>query len=185
LRRGQMDEAASGDPLLQIATTPKTVMPKDNRFVDDQYAIAGLLDETARLWRSRYEGQVRAQLPDMTRARCAVIVFLAQHEGTNQAALADILDIRPSSLVRLLDRLETGGYVARKLDPQDRRAHVLMLTSKSLPIVDAIHDLVRKSDDELRVGLSKSEARQLHALLCRIRSNLADGAGPEAATETL
>ena len=62
--------------------------------------------------------------------------------------------------------------VARMPDPHDRRAHVLTLTAKALPVVERIHDLNRKTNDDLQLGISKAEARQLHALLCRIRSNL-------------
>jgi DNA-binding MarR family transcriptional regulator len=109
----------------------------------------------------------------MTRARCAVLIQIAQHEGGNQAALAQILDIRPITLVRLLDRLEAGGLIARMPDPRDRRAHVLALTAKALPIIEYIYDLTRKTYNDLQLGISKAEASQLRTLLRRIRSNLA------------
>jgi DNA-binding MarR family transcriptional regulator len=108
----------------------------------------------------------------MTRARCAVLIQLAQHEGINQAALAQILDIRSITLVRLLDRLEAAGFIARMPDPDDRRAHVLALTAKALPIIECIYHLRRKTYDDLQLGISEAEANQLRALLCRIRSNL-------------
>jgi DNA-binding MarR family transcriptional regulator len=50
----------------------------------------------------------------------------------NQAALAQILDIRPTTLVRLLDWLEAAGLVARMPDPDDRRAHLLAAHSQGL-----------------------------------------------------
>jgi DNA-binding MarR family transcriptional regulator len=116
---------------------------------------------------------MRAQLPGMTRARCAVLIHLARHEGVNQAALAHILDIRSTTLVRLLDRLEAAGFIARMPAPDDRRAHVLALTAKALPIIESIYDLSKKTDDDLQLGISNAEASQLRALLCRMRSNLA------------
>ncbi len=109
----------------------------------------------------------------MTRARCAVLTHLARHEGINQVTLARILDIRPISLVRLLDRLEAADFVVRRPDAEDRRVHVLALTAKALPIVERIDGLTRRIYDDLQLGISKAEASQLHALLFRIGSRLA------------
>jgi DNA-binding MarR family transcriptional regulator len=146
----------------------------DESGTDDPHAIVRLLHEIARLWPSHYDRQVRARFPGMTRARCAVLTHLARHEGGNQVTLARILDIRPISLVRLLDRLEAAGFVARLPDPDDRRVHVLALTAKALPIVERIDGLTRKIHDDLQLGISKAEASQLRALLQRMASKLAE-----------
>jgi MarR family transcriptional regulator, transcriptional regulator for hemolysin len=172
MRRDQTDEATIRHLLQQIWAAGPASRAKDDPCSDDLSAIVRLLHETARLWRSRYDRELSVQIPGLTCARCAVLIHLAQHEGANQAELAKILDIRPITLVRLLDRLEAAGLVARMPDPHDRRAHVLTLTAKALPVVERIHDLNRKTNDDLQLGISKAEARQLHALLCRIRSNL-------------
>jgi MarR family transcriptional regulator for hemolysin len=140
---------------------------------DDPRVIVRLLHDTARLWSRHYDSELRARFPGMTRARCVVLSHLARHEGVNQATLARILDIRPISLVRLLDRLEAAGLVVRRPDPDDRRVHVLALTAKALPIVERIDGLTRRIYDDLQLGISKAEASQLQALLFRIGSRLA------------
>src|SRR5882672_5291897 len=137
MRRDQTNEATIRHQLQETATARLASRAKDEPSTDDLYTIVWLLHETARLWRSRYHREAR-QLPGMTRARCTVLIHLAQHEGVNQAALARILGIRPTTLVRLLDRLEAAGFVARMPDPDDRRAHVLTLTAKALPIIENI-----------------------------------------------
>jgi DNA-binding MarR family transcriptional regulator len=179
MRRDQTNEATIRRLLQETAATRQASRTKDEPNTDDPYPIVWLLHETARLWRSRYDREVRAQLPGMTRALCTVLIHLAQHEGVNQAALAQILDIRSITLVRLLDRLEAAGLVARMPDPDDRRAHVLALTAKALPIVEHIYNLTRKTCDDRRLGISTAEASQLRALLCRIRSNLATARLPD------
>jgi MarR family transcriptional regulator for hemolysin len=173
MRRDQTDEASIRHLLQATASARPASQAKDDSNTDDPYPIARLLHETARLWRSRYDREMRAQLPGMSRARCAVLIHLARHEGVNQAALAHILDIRSTTLVRLLDRLEAAGFIARMPAPDDRRAHVLALTAKALPIIESIYDLSKKTDDDLQLGISNAEASQLRALLCRMRSNLA------------
>jgi MarR family transcriptional regulator for hemolysin len=150
---------------------------RDDSGTDDPQAIVQLLHETARLWSRHYDRQVRALFPGMTRARCAVLSHLARHEGVNLVTLAGILDIRPISLVRLLDRLEAAEFVVRRPDPDDRRVRVLALTAKALPIVERIDGLTRKIYDDLQLGISKAEASQLHALLFRVGSNLAGRLG--------
>ena len=79
-----------------------------------------LLYDAARLLRRDFER--RAKQLGLTRAQWSVLAHLARNEGTNQAAAADVLEIEPITLVRLLDRLEAAGWVERRPDPNDRRA---------------------------------------------------------------
>jgi hypothetical protein len=94
---------------------------REDPSTDDPNTIVGLLDETAPFARGRYDRELRAQFPRMTCARCAVLIHLAQHKRFNQTALAQIRDIRSTTLVRLLDRLEAAGFIERMPDPDDRR----------------------------------------------------------------
>jgi MarR family transcriptional regulator, transcriptional regulator for hemolysin len=166
------DETTVRRLLQQTSAAQPASRARDDPRADDPNMIVRLLLETARLACSRCDRALRAHLPGMTLGRCAVLIQLAQHERPNQAALARILDIRPITLVRLLDRLEAGGLVERIPDPDDRRAHVLALTAKALPIIESIHDLNRKTCNDLHLGISEAEATQLRVLLSRIRSEL-------------
>jgi MarR family transcriptional regulator for hemolysin len=172
MRRDRTDEATVRDLLYGIAVARPAPPPRDPN-PDDPNTIVRLLEEISRLWRRLLDRELHARLPGMTRARCFVLTHLARFAGLNQARLSQTLDIRPSTLVRLVDRLETAGFVTRMPDPDDRRAHILALTAKALPIIEYINDLTRKTDDELQLGISKAEASQLRRLLCRLWSNLA------------
>src|ERR1700722_1157588 len=172
IQNDRTDETTVRRLLQQTAAARSASRAKDDPRAEDPNMIVRLLLETSRLACRRYDRALRAQLPGMTLGRCAVLIQLAQHERPNQAALAQILDIRPITLVRLLDRLEAGGFVERIPDPDDRRAHVLALTAKALPIIESIHDLNRKTCTDLDLGISEAEATQLRALLSRIRSEL-------------
>ena len=172
MRSDRTDETTVRRLLQEIAVARPALPPNDDPNMDDPNTIVRLLEETARLWRCLLDRELRAQLPGMTRARCTVLIHLAGFAGLNQAGLSQTLDIRPSTLVRLADRLEAAGFVARVPDPDDRRAHILALTAKALPIIECINDLTRKTDDERQLGISKAEAWQLRILLCRLWSNL-------------
>ena len=164
------------DPIVQLlmrrpAQTPCRMLPSS--VVPDE--LGHLLDETARLWRRRCERVVRARLPGMTCARCAVLLKLEQPGGLNQVTLAHRLDVAPITIGRLLDRLETAGLVSRRPDPHDRRAYRLTLTAKARPLIACIHDTIRTIQSEAWFGLTDIETEQLHVLLFRIRSNLLIG----------
>jgi DNA-binding MarR family transcriptional regulator len=160
MRRDRIDAATIRRLLQETAAARPPVSAEDDTDTDEPRSTVRLLRETARFWCTRYDREVRARLPGMTGARCTVLIYLAQHEGVNQAALAKILGIRPMALVRLLDRLEADGFVTRMPAPGDRRAHVPALTAKALPVVEYIYLLTRKIYDDLLLGISKAEGRQ-------------------------
>jgi MarR family transcriptional regulator, transcriptional regulator for hemolysin len=185
MHRDRTDEAATRRLLRQIAAAPTAVPAEADPGTDDPDETARLLHETARVLRDRCERRLQARYPGMTWARCAVLIRLARHEGVKQAVLADSLAIRPITLVRLLDRLEADGFVTRLPAPDDRRAHLLVLTAKARPIIEYAYDLIRKTHDDLQLGISKAEASQLCTLLRRIRSNLTDRLDETAPSEPL
>jgi MarR family transcriptional regulator for hemolysin len=160
MRRDSINEATIRHLLQETAAARLASWAEDDLKADDPHSIARLLHETARLWCSRYDKEVRVQLPGMSRARCAILIYLAQHEGANQSALVQNLDVQPITLVRLLDRLEADGFVTRMPSPDDCCAHVLSLTAKALPIVEYIYILTRNIYDDLLLGISKAEGRQ-------------------------
>ncbi len=139
-----------------------------------------VIHEVARLLRRRFEQYARADGLGLTRAQCAVLAHLARQEGVNQATLAQILDIEPITLVRLLDRLQEGGYIHRKPDPRDRRAYVLELTAKARPMLDRIYSLAMRVYEEALAGMSKAETAKLVDQLNQIKANLLTRTAEEA-----
>ena len=109
IQNDRTDETTVRRLLQQTSGAQPAEQAKDDSRADDPNTIMRLLHQTAQLACSRYDRALRAQLPGMTLGRCAVLIQLAQHERPNQAALAQILDIRPITLVRLLDRLEAAA----------------------------------------------------------------------------
>jgi DNA-binding MarR family transcriptional regulator len=183
MRRDRTDEETIRHLVRRTASSRSARQATDDADRVDCCPIVSLLHETARLWCGRYDREIRAQLPGMTRARCVVLLRLVQHEGVSQANIAQILDIRPITLSRLVDRLEAAGFIARTPDPGDRRAHILTLTGKALPIIDRIDDITKKIGDDAQFGITPTETAQLRALLCRVQANLAGRPGVFPASE--
>jgi len=70
-----------------------------------------------------------------------VLVRLDRSEGLKQSELAEILDLQPISLTRLLDKLAECGLIERRADPADRRAKRLFLTPAAHPMLEKLGDL--------------------------------------------
>jgi MarR family transcriptional regulator for hemolysin len=101
--------------------------------------LVAQLVESSRLLRN-YIDQ-RAKSRGTTRAQWIVLFRLRQQEGLSQVDLADVLELQPISLVRLLDRLVEHGLLERRHDPRDRRANRLFLTASGRQLVDDLDSL--------------------------------------------
>ena len=132
--------------------------------------ISFVLHDVARLLRKRFEQRARAF--ELTRAQWQVLACLSLHEGIHQNKLADLIEIMPITLARLLDKMQARGLIERRPDPTDRRAWLLYLTPKAHPIIEVMRSNGRKTREEAFTGLSADAQRQLLQTLCLIKSNL-------------
>src|ERR1041384_1585078 len=101
--------------------------------------FAFVLNDVARLLRT-YADQ-RARRLGITRAQWAVMARVEHAEGLKQSELAEMLDLQPITLTRLIDRLCANGMVERRPDPNDRRAKRLYLTPLARPLMDRLTDM--------------------------------------------
>jgi len=102
-----------------------------------EFAFA--LNDVARMLRT-YADQ-RARQLGMTRAQWAVLARLEYNEGLKQSELAEMLDLQPITLTRLVDRLCANGLIERRADMADRRVKRLYLTPRARPLMDRLADL--------------------------------------------
>ena len=137
---------------------------------DPERSFGFLLYDAARLLRRDFDR--RARRIGLTRAQWSVLANLARNEGINQAGLADIMELQPITLVRLLDRLEEAGWVARRPDPADRRARVLSLTEKARPILEQMRALAAETRETALQGFSLETRERLIDALAQVRANL-------------
>src|SRR5260370_4657795 len=107
--------------------------------LDLKRRLIAQLVESSRLLRNYIDH--RAKQRGTTRAQWIVLFRLRQQEGLSQVDLADVLELQPISLVRLLDRLVEHRLLERRQDPRDRRANRLFLTASGLQLFDALASL--------------------------------------------
>jgi DNA-binding MarR family transcriptional regulator len=129
-----------------------------------------LLDDVAHLYTKRFEE--RTQGVSLTLAQCKALAVIANCEGVNQKRPADISEINPARLVRILDRMEAVGWAERRSDPHDRRSHLLAITESAEPVVQRIWRVVSKTNAEALKGFATDELELLADLLERVHANL-------------
>jgi DNA-binding MarR family transcriptional regulator len=107
--------------------------------LDLKRQLIAQLVESSRLLRNYIDHRAKGR--GTTRAQWIVLFRLRQQEGLSQVDLADVLELQPISLVRLLDRLVEHGLLERRPDPKDRRANRLFLTRAGRQLVDDLDSL--------------------------------------------
>ncbi len=107
--------------------------------LDLQRQLIAQLVESSRLLRNYIDNRAKGR--GTTRAQWIVLFRLRQQEGLSQVDLAEVLELQPISLVRLLDRLVEHGLIERRHDPRDRRANRVFLTASGRQLVDDLDSL--------------------------------------------
>jgi MarR family transcriptional regulator, transcriptional regulator for hemolysin len=132
--------------------------------------FAFVLNDVARLLRT-YADQ-RARRLGITRAQWAVMARLEQSEGLKQSELAEVLDLQPITLTRLVDRLCANGMVERRPDPTDRRAKRLHLTPLARPLMDRLAELGQDMMGSVLEGLDADTVERMIRELSHTKENL-------------
>jgi MarR family transcriptional regulator for hemolysin len=129
-----------------------------------------ILNDVARLLRTYAD--YRAAQFGMTRAQWAVLVRLDRSEGLNQSELAEMLDLQPITLTRLLDKLCDSGLIERRPDPDDRRAKRLFLTSAARPLLEQLGSLGENTMASALEGVAPEDVERMVSQLEVMRENL-------------
>jgi MarR family transcriptional regulator for hemolysin len=108
----------------------------------------------------------------MTRAQWAVLVRVERSEGLKQHELAEMLDLQPITLTRLIDRLCDSGMIERRADPHDRRAKRLFLTPAARPLLDRLWVLGEDFMPKILAGLDEPAIERIVGELGTMKENL-------------
>jgi DNA-binding MarR family transcriptional regulator len=129
-----------------------------------------ILKNLERLYTKRFE--ILAQELSLTLPQCKALFHLSRNEGISQKRLTELAEIEPMTLVRILDRMESDGWVERRPDPNDRRARTLYVTSGATPILEQIDKLSAQMRADALAGLNAEQRNQLMTLLEHVYQNL-------------
>ena len=136
----------------------------------DPPTLGFLLHDVARLLKKRLEQRSRGT--GLTRSQWQILAYLAQNEGINQKRLAELLDIEPITVGRIVDKLETLRLVKRSPHPTDRRRwllHLMPVARSRLQQAGEYGDATRR---EALAGVSEDDRQHLLKTLQALKQNL-------------
>jgi len=129
-----------------------------------------LLHDVARLL--RVDADKRARAHDMTRAQWGILIWLERQPGISQKELAELLEVEPITVARLIDRLETRGMVERRPDPKDRRIWRLHLKPDAYPMLEEIAEQRAEIVGMLTQGIDRASLDATTDALLRMKTTL-------------
>jgi DNA-binding MarR family transcriptional regulator len=132
--------------------------------------IGFLLGDAARLLRRSFDERARSL--GVTRPQWRVLALLKRFDGSTQVNVADMLDVEPITLGRMVDRMQDAGLVERRADPADRRIWRLHLTAEGEQKNTALRPTALALFDDALAGLDPAQRLELEAMLNIIRANL-------------
>jgi MarR family transcriptional regulator for hemolysin len=140
-----------------------------SRKASGRDAFGSLLSRAARQWRRAADLSLKPFA--LTEATWLPLVHIARAPAPpRQKDLAASMTLDGSSVVRLLDNLETAGLIQRK-PGDDRRAKIILLTPRGRAIADRVETVARRIRSDALAGLSgrdiEATVRVLHHV-CRV-----------------
>jgi len=133
-------------------------------------SLGFLLADVSRLMRRAFQQRLEGSL--LTLAEARALVYVSRHEGVRQVELAELLEVQPITLARLIDQLAAAGFVERRPDPADRRAYRIYLTADAAPQLAAIKQVTTAIRADALRGLGKQEAAAVLSALRKMYDNL-------------
>jgi DNA-binding MarR family transcriptional regulator len=135
-----------------------------------QNSLSFLLADVTRRMRRAFAKRLDGSFLTMAQAR--VLVYVSRHEGIRQIDLADLLDVQPITLTRLIDQLVAGGVMERRPDPRDRRAyrlHLLPPAQTHLATIEQVNDVLLA---DMLQGMTEQQVTDLLSRLQEMHSRL-------------
>jgi DNA-binding MarR family transcriptional regulator len=129
------------------------------------------LHDVARTLRTRFDRWARTY--GLTRAQGVILARLHRQPGLSQIEMADICEVEPITVGRLVDRLEARGLIERRPDPSDRRIKRLHLLPAAEPMIAKIDIYRAELAEYLLEGVSLADRETVVNVLLHMKNRLA------------
>ncbi len=135
-----------------------------------QDSLGFLLADVSRLIRCAF--QQRLEGSSLTLAQARALIYVSRNEGVRQVDLAEMLEVQPITLARLIDQLADAGLVERRSDPADRRAYQMFLTPAAASHLGAIKQVSAAIQADALRDLDEQQAATVFLAFRKMRDNL-------------
>lgn len=139
--------------------------------------LPGLIGYQLRLAQLAVFNDFAAELQDfdISPGRFGVLVLISANPGMTQSLLASATQLDRSTMVAVIDQLESRGLVERRASPTDRRSNALVLTAAGEKLLRQLKRRVKQHEARIAAAMTPAESDALVRILTRIRSKLQAG----------
>ncbi len=103
-----------------------------------------------------------------------IMLALEDEDGQTPGQLASRLGVRPPTITKTINRLQSQGFLEKRASESDARQAHIFLTEAGADAIKAIEKSLRKTEKQALKGLDKKELKLLTKTLGRIEANLSD-----------
>jgi DNA-binding MarR family transcriptional regulator len=108
----------------------------------------------------------------LTTQQAELLIGPGAHDGISAGQLTALLLTDEAGVSRLVDRLESKGFVRRRANDRDRRTRRLELTPLGRALVARMRRRRATANRRFRAGISDDELAQLSSTLLRLSDNM-------------
>ncbi|GAA0769413.1 MarR family transcriptional regulator [Clostridium subterminale] len=114
----------------------------------------------------------RLQENGTTRVQWIALFYIGKAGEISQKELSDYMDIKESSMVRLIDRMEKEELVERRKDSEDRRITKIILTDRGKFLKEELMPIGQEFQNDVVKGISKENLEVFKEVLQRMTYNI-------------
>lgn len=109
---------------------------------------------------------------DMTAEQWGVILVLKNSEPMTQSQISELLYLEKSSVSRSIDGLEKRGWIERQRSPYDSRSKIVILTEKSLGVVEQCEEIATSVLLDAQQGIDEANLKTSKQNLSEVITSL-------------
>lgn len=129
--------------------------------------------EVQQLLHRKYELKKEQQSEKLTQVQVHVLMYIHRHEGqVFQKDIEQHLKVRRSTASQILNVLERESYVERMRLDSDARMKEIVVTDKTLALIDSMEKHMKETESMLRVNISKDDMETFFKVIDQIKENL-------------
>ncbi|PVB61459.1 MarR family winged helix-turn-helix transcriptional regulator [Labrenzia sp. 011] len=134
--------------------------------------VTMLVVDLARLMRRRFESALSEVDTGLTVGEARTLFYVWRSPGQRQAVLAENMYVEPMTLVGYLDSLEAAGLIERCSDPTDKRAKLIKLTPRAVPLIERIDVALQSVRSQALEKIPQEGKQVLENLLQTMKDSL-------------
>lgn len=160
MAQDQDDFGAAAEPVVPVRLSPRDI---------EHGELFYMIHELSRLI-SVYFDQAMAE-HQLTRAQWWGMMHVSEHEGATQTELAGVMQMGRASAGKLIERLESKGWIERRPDMHDSRVRRVFLTSTANAVREVMSTAGSNLFRDFLVDIPESEQAAILAGMRKMKAN--------------